>query len=117
MSETPQSWMEKFGAAESPEEALRCLDSALALDADFVPALGCKGTLLGQLARHDEALLCFARIVERVPDAAAAHYAIGLNLHALGRHDEALAAYGIDSGIGEIWGGFEPTTINGFRNQ
>lgn len=94
MSETPQSWMEKFSAAENPEQALDCLDSALALDADFVPALGCKGTLLGQLERHEEALLCFARIVELAPDASAAHYSIGLHLQALGRGEEALAAYG-----------------------
>lgn len=94
MSETPQSWMDKFSEAQDPEQALQCLDSALALDADFVPALGCKGTLLGQLDRHEEALMCFARIVELVPDASAAHYSIGLHLQALGRGQEALAAYG-----------------------
>ncbi|MEM9461629.1 MAG: tetratricopeptide repeat protein [Myxococcota bacterium] len=94
MSETPQSWMEKFSAAENPEQALKCLDSALALDPNFVPALGCKGTLLGQLQRHEEALLCFGKIVELAPDASAAHYSIGMHLQALGRGEEALAAYG-----------------------
>ena len=34
--ETPQSWMEKFGSAQNPEEALSFLDSALALDANYL---------------------------------------------------------------------------------
>ena len=31
-------------------------------------------------------------------------------------YHEALAAYGVDSGIGERWGGFSPANIAGFRN-
>ncbi|MCH9684224.1 MAG: DUF1552 domain-containing protein [Deltaproteobacteria bacterium] len=31
-------------------------------------------------------------------------------------YHEALAAYGVDSGIGELWGDFDPTEISGFRN-
>ncbi|MCA9706418.1 MAG: tetratricopeptide repeat protein [Myxococcales bacterium] len=93
MSETPQSWMEKFSTAQTPDQALEYLDSALALDPDFVPALGCKGTLLGQLQRHEEALMCFARISELQPKSGAAHYSIGLHLQALGRDQDALVAY------------------------
>ncbi len=32
-------------------------------------------------------------------------------------YHEALAAYGVDSGIGERWGGFSPVDIAGFRNR
>jgi len=93
MSETLQEWMEKFSTAESPEQAMSCLDSALALDPGFVPALGCKGTLLGQMGRHEEALAVFERVVQLAPDSGAAHYSVGLHLQNLGRTDEALAAY------------------------
>ncbi len=93
MSETPEQWMEKFGKAENAEQALSILDSALAEDPDYVPAIGCKATLLGQMGRHEEALPLFQRIAELAPGSGAAHYSVGLHLQILGRNEEALAAY------------------------
>jgi Flp pilus assembly protein TadD len=93
MSDSAQDWLEKFGQAESPEIALVCLERALEVDPEFVPALGCKGTLLGQLGRDDEALACFEQIVEIDPDSGAAHYSVGLHLQNLGRIGEAIEAY------------------------
>lgn len=93
MSKTPEQWMEQFSQAETPEQALACLDSALALDADYVPALGCKGTLLGQLQQHEAALQCFDRLAALVPQHGDAHNSRGLALQGLGRNDEAIAAF------------------------
>lgn len=93
MSETPEQWMEQFSQAETPEQALSCLDSALALDAEYVPALGCKGTLLGQLQQHEPALECFDRLAELMPESGDAHNSRGLALQGLGRHEEAFAAF------------------------
>ena len=89
-------WMGRYGQAmEAGDEAgaLACLDSALQIDPESVPALGCKGTLLGEQGRHLEALACFERISEIEPTLGMAHYSRGLQLTALDRIDEAVGAY------------------------
>ena len=91
-----QQFMNAYGEAADKgdaEKALAALDGALGVDAAYIPALGCKGTLLGHLQRHDDALACFERIVAIQPDSGPGHYSCGVHLQELGRWDEAIAAY------------------------
>jgi tetratricopeptide (TPR) repeat protein len=50
-----------------PEVALTTVETALQLDANFVPALVQKGNLLSSVERLDEALLCLEHILELDP--------------------------------------------------
>ncbi len=96
MAETYEACMERCREAIEAGDgaaALEAVTQALEQDPDSVPALGYRGTLLGQADQHVEALAMFDRVVELEPERGAAHYSRGLYLERLGRFDEALAAY------------------------
>lgn len=52
-----------------------------------------KGSSLGNLGRHEEALACYDKALEILPSLAQAHFSKGVALFALGRVQEAIACY------------------------
>jgi len=72
------------------EEALGCLDKALALDPRNVNVWTNKGNSLYNLGRFEEALGCYDKALELDPYGIAAWTGKGLSLGSLGRFEEAL---------------------------
>lgn len=73
--------------------ALEDSRSALAVRGDDVVALGLHGALLADLQRHEEAVQCFDRALERDPQNAEIQFNRGLAQLTLGRFPQAWAGY------------------------
>lgn len=71
------------------EDAARCFDRVLAGDQANVTALYDKGTLLGELKSHEEAVQWLQAAVAAAPEHGQAHQALAVNLYFLGRLDQA----------------------------
>ncbi len=76
-----------------PEEALKSLDRALALQPGLAAALSNRGFTLRELARFDEALESLDRALAIEPNYAAAHGHRGKALSEMGRLKESFAAF------------------------
>ena len=74
------------------EDAVKCFEGALALNANHAAAWIEKGTALAILDRHDEAAVALAEAIRLRPGEAQLWLERSGILEALGRHDEALAA-------------------------
>ena len=97
MAEGVDELMDRAGEAMGRgdrAQALELIEAALLVDGHHVPALGAKGTLLGEDGDHEGALACYERVIEVAPKLGDAHYSRALSLERLGRIDEAVAAYG-----------------------
>ncbi len=75
------------------EEALSCIDKALAINARIEPILNAKACVLNKLGRYNEAIECLDRALEIDPRSSAAWSNKGDNLCSLGRHEEALICF------------------------
>ncbi|HOT96817.1 MAG TPA: tetratricopeptide repeat protein [bacterium] len=71
------------------EDAARCFDLALASDKANVTAMYGKGTLLGELKSHEEAVRWLQAAIAAAPDHGLAHQALAVNYYFLGRLDAA----------------------------
>jgi len=89
------------------EEAITCLDRALAIDPQMAPAWGNKGCSLASLGRRDEALRCFDQALAINPLDAIVLFNKGLSLAVLGRRKEAIECYdqslAIDTRFVKAW--------------
>jgi tetratricopeptide (TPR) repeat protein len=74
-------------------EALTTLNRLLERDADYVPALVLRGTILDRLHRSDAAARDLRRAVELVSKSSAAHSALAAVLNRLGHTSEAIYHY------------------------
>jgi tetratricopeptide (TPR) repeat protein len=79
--------------ANQSDDALRCLDAALLLRPHDAHVLNTKGTVLGRLARFDEATATFERAARYRPQDASVQYNIAFALQCQERFTEALTAY------------------------
>ena len=75
------------------QDALYCIETALAVNQTSAPAYYNHGLVLKDLNRQEEALNSFCRALEIRPDYAAAYNGRGSSLHSLQRFDEAVASY------------------------
>ena len=85
-----------FNAAQSAyKEAIADFDSVIkyAPEREYGEAYYNRGTCLGHLGRHEEAIADYTRAIELNPQYANAHNNRGNALDDLGRHEEALADY------------------------
>ena len=93
VTSAPEDWVELglcLLKAQRYEEALPCLDKALALDPEAGPAWTAKGLALSSLQRYEEALPCLDKALALDPEASPAWTAKGAALGALQRYEEAL---------------------------
>jgi len=103
-------WMNKGCALDTlgrREEAIGCLDRALAIDRRDARAWNNKGVALDRLGRHQEAINCYEQALEIDPRDAPAWFNKGTALDALGRREEAIACYdktlAIDPRLERAW--------------
>ena len=103
-------WMNKGCALDTlgrREEAIGCLDRALAIDPRDARAWNNKGVALYGLGRHEEAINCYEQALEIDPRDAPAWFNKGDVLRALGRREEAIACYdktlAIDPRLERAW--------------
>jgi len=75
------------------DEALRLIDTAIAVNPHDAVAINNRGNILRVLERHQDALDSYARAVALRPEYAEALKNTGDTLQHLGRHDDALAVY------------------------
>jgi tetratricopeptide (TPR) repeat protein len=74
-----------------PQQALRELDQALAINPHASLAIQNKAALLSQLGQNEAAMKCLSRLIELVPARAAAYLARGLVKAKLGQREAAIA--------------------------
>ena len=124
VTNTPQDWVELglcLLKAQRYEEALPCLDKALALDPEANPAWTAKGVALGALQRYEEALPYLDKALALDPEFSLAWTTKGLALHSLQRHEEALPcldkALALDPESGLAWSTKGATLHNLRRDQ
>jgi tetratricopeptide (TPR) repeat protein/tRNA A-37 threonylcarbamoyl transferase component Bud32 len=103
-------WMNKGCALDTlgrREEAIGCLDRALAIDPRDARAWNNKGVALYGLGRHEEAINCYEQALAIDPRDAPAWFNKGDVLRALGRREEAIACYdktlAIDPRLERAW--------------
>jgi tetratricopeptide (TPR) repeat protein len=103
-------WMNKGCALDTlgrREEAIGCLDRALAIDPRDARAWNNKGVALYRLGRHEEAINCYEQALAIDPRDAPAWFNKGDVLRALGRWGEAIACYdktlAIDPRLERAW--------------
>lgn len=89
-SESPDLDSAKATFKQLCEEALASLDSALAAEPDYAPALGTKGQLFSAQGNDQEARVYLQRAVELEPALFWAHVELAQVLSRLGRAQEAL---------------------------
>jgi tetratricopeptide (TPR) repeat protein len=85
-------YVEGLGVKKDVEKSLLYFDAALKQQPNAV-LLCSRGTVLGALGRHAEALAAYDAVLAINPQDAIAHYGRACVLYDLGRHAEALAAY------------------------
>ncbi|KXK16222.1 MAG: Photosystem I assembly protein Ycf3 [Chloroflexi bacterium OLB14] len=81
---TAQTWFERgytFDENNNPEEAIRCYNEAIKLDASFYAAHNNLGVLLRNLKRYDEAESAYRKAIEINPAFDLAYNNLGLLLH------------------------------------
>lgn len=87
------------------DEALACLDVALALVPDFVEALHHRGLTLQALGRLQEAITSYEAALAQAPDDARTQLALAIAMEASGRDEEAFVHYrnaaGLDPGLAD----------------
>jgi protein O-GlcNAc transferase len=74
-------------------EAAACHREALALQPEYVPALGNLGNALKNLGQMDDAAACYLRILEIAPNVALAHNDLGLIAQSQGQVSQAIDHY------------------------
>jgi tetratricopeptide (TPR) repeat protein len=79
--------------AKRYEEALRCYDQAVNLDAGNAHAWNNRGICLAELNRHKEAIPSYAKALQNDPKYVAAWCNLGISLSALSRDEEALQCF------------------------
>ena len=88
-------------------DALREIDTALAVEPEQASYQLLKGAILAQAGRTDDALGLFDTVLERFPDEAGIQINRGRALQTAGRHAEAVAAFraalAIDPDFAEAW--------------
>jgi serine/threonine protein kinase/lipoprotein NlpI len=104
------------------DEALACLDRAVAVNPRYVPAWNNKGDMLREMKRHEEALACFARVLEINQQLKEAWCGKGRTLAGLARDTEALACFdralALDPRYYLAWNnkGISLTNLNRFKD-
>jgi tetratricopeptide (TPR) repeat protein len=78
---------------DKPEDALGCLDEALALEPDNTDALIKKGAVLERLQRLPEAIDCYDRAIARDNTITMAYLYKGAVFNRMERYSEALECY------------------------
>jgi tetratricopeptide (TPR) repeat protein len=93
---TAAFWINKGGSLAAlgrRQEAMTCLDQALAIDPRQAMAWINKGASLAALGRHEQAMSCFEQALAIDPRDARAWYNKGNSLAALGRPEEAMSCF------------------------
>jgi len=104
------------------DEALACLDRAVAVNPRYVPAWNNKGDMLREMKRHEEALACFDRVLEINQQLKEAWCGKGRTLAGLGRDTEALVCFdralALDPRYYLAWNnkGISLTNLNRFKD-
>lgn len=93
---SPGAWVDlgnAYARAARGDQASRCYQEAIALDAAFAPAWNNLGGMHLRAYRNEEALEAFERALELAPDNALANYNAGIAHDRLGHYAEALDSY------------------------
>jgi tetratricopeptide (TPR) repeat protein len=107
---TASFWNNKGGSLAAlgrHEEAIRCYDTALAINSNVTQIWNNKGSALSALGRGEEAIQCYDKALAIDPQFVMALCNKGSALHILGQHEEAIRFYdkvlSIDSRDVEAW--------------
>ena len=107
---TASFWNNKGGSLAAlgrHEEAIRCYDTALAIDPNVTQIWNNKGSALSALGRSEEAIDCYDKALAIEPRFVMALCNKGQALHILGQHEEAIRFFdkvlSIDSRDAEAW--------------
>jgi tetratricopeptide (TPR) repeat protein len=93
---TAASWHKKGASLDAlgrGEEAIECVDKALAIDPRCAAAWNSKGLSLRALVWHEEAIECYDKVLAIEPRFAYAWHNKGMALHDLGRGEEAIDCF------------------------
>jgi tetratricopeptide (TPR) repeat protein len=94
-------WVGLALAEENPSKQAKYLTKALALNPTYAPAWGLKAEALLTLARYEEALACFDKVLEMAPDGIT-WYHKGLCLLRLRRCEQAVACFNKALNVGRL---------------